>query len=215
MFAALLAEGRIEPGTHEQHTLAGSIPVEVATDGTVWMQQPRPRFDLHELDRSEIAPLLGLDPSAIVDVASASTALRHVFVEVQDEATLAALRPDDEGLRTASGANGIDTIGVWCWQGGNLGRANVRVRDLCHCVGDPEEAASGTTNGALASHLHRSGRVRATPDGEVRVVAEQGFEMGRPSRVETALTIKAGAIAVVDVGGRAELRIEGRYLLSA
>ncbi|AHD03639.1 hypothetical protein METH_22685 (plasmid) [Leisingera methylohalidivorans DSM 14336] len=213
IFAAMFEDERITEGRYEQHTRAGIIPVEVDSGGKIWMSQPLPRFDLNAVSVAEAAPLLGLESKAIIDVASASSALRHVFVEVPDEQTLARLRPDDEGLRGLSASRGIDTIGVWCWQSGGQGRLRVRLRDLCHGVGDPEEAASGTTNGALACHIHRAGRIDAATNGEVRMIGEQGFEMGRASRVETILTEHSGNIASVRVGGHAEARLKGQYFL--
>jgi trans-2,3-dihydro-3-hydroxyanthranilate isomerase len=212
--SAMFKDGRLSPREYDLHTKAGTIPVEVGRDGTIWMSQPLPRYDLNEVRLEEIAPLLGLETNAILDVSSSSTALGHLFVEVPDVNALAAMCPKDEALRLLCTSNGIDTIGLWCWQGNEAGKAKVRLRDLCHGVGDPEEAASGTTNAALACHLYRSGRIKADFGGQLCVIGEQGFEMGRPSKVETILTEDDRRLTRVRVGGKAQERMHGRYLLA-
>ena len=123
------------------------------------------------------------------------------------------IAPDDVALRDFSRSAGIDTIGVWTPLGHEAGRLRVRVRDLCHGVGDPEEAASGTTNGALACHLWRRGRARPDVAGMIAVEAEQGFEMGRPSLVSTRLSVREDTVAEVRVGGRARRRLAGDFYL--
>lgn len=213
VFAALRDDGRIGPGSYVQQTLAGEISVEVTPDGAVTMHQPLPVFDRNQASREEIAPLLGLDADLVWRVTASSTALRHVFVQLADLETLAALQPQDAALRAFCAERAIDTIGVWCRQASGLGKAKVRLRDLCHGVGDPEEAASGTTNGALACDLFRSENLLPGAGGTAVLVAEQGFEMGRPSIVRTVLGTAGKDITSVSVGGYAALRMKGELVL--
>ena len=134
-----------------------------------------------------------------------------LFVQVADAGRLGRLRVADDELRELCGDVGIDTVGVFALRDGARIQAHARVRDLCHGVGGPEEAASGTTNGALASLLWRRGLLaEADEEGHVVVVAEQGIEMGRPSRITTRLHVAGSAIDAVDVGGGASRRLEGR-----
>lgn len=219
IFAALLDDDRIPraQAVYRQTTPAGEIGVVVrpTPEGVeIALRQPEPRFGLVAATPAEIAPLLGAPEAAIRSVASSSTALSHLFVEFAPEADLGAIAPSDDGLRAFSDARGIDTIGVWRLQEpGADGAARIRLRDLCHGVGDPEEAASGTTNGALAALLWREGRAPADASGCVRVRAEQGFEMGRPSLISTRLTVRDGAVREVEVGGGATRRLSGVYTL--
>ncbi|MHA7776652.1 PhzF family phenazine biosynthesis protein [Roseibium sp. M-1] len=213
VFAALLKDGRIGPGSFVQETSAGEIGVDVAADGAITMHQPLPKFGLNDASAGEIAPLLGMEASAVLGVTAASTGLRHVFVQLAGLDALAGIRPDDEGLRRFSHERSIDTIGVWCQTASALGKAKVRLRDLCHGVGDPEEAASGTTNGALASALFRSGKLQAGGGGQAVLVAEQGVEMGRPSIIRTVLATSGKDVTGVSVGGYASLRLVGEVVL--
>jgi len=213
VFAALLRDKRIGPGAFVQETPAGEIGVEIAADGAITMHQPLPKFDLNAACAAEIAPLLGIDAGSVVGIGAASTALRHVFVQLAGLEALADIRPDDEGLRRFSRERGIDTIGVCCQMASALGRAKVRLRDLCHGVGDPEEAASGTTNGALACALFRARKLPAGGGGQAVLVTEQGFEMGRPSIVRTVLATSGTDVTGVSVGGYATLRMAGELFV--
>jgi trans-2,3-dihydro-3-hydroxyanthranilate isomerase len=217
VFAALVDDGHVGVGSYTQVTAAGEVPITIERGSIgvrVTMRQPLPSFDLFDVPAARIAPSLGLAASDVKDIGSASTGLRHLLVEVTEAATLARIRPDDGALRALCREAGIDTVGVFARLGGAGGGADVRVRDFCHGVGDPEEAASGTTNGALAALLWRRGRLGAPrADGRVMVRAEQGVEMGRPSLVATELRVAGGKIAAVRVGGSATRRLEGRLFL--
>ena len=218
VFIALLDDGRIRADGKgfRQLTPAGEISValrEGPEGPSATMKQHPPEFDLFDVPAREIARLLGLAPSDLRSIGSAATALKHLCVELPDKRALAAIRPDDAALRAFTRSEGIDTIGVWTALGQDAGRAQLRVRDLCHGVGDPEEAASGTTNGALACHLWRSGRALPNTTGTIAVEAEQGFEMGRPSLISTELELRDDVIAEVRVGGRATRRLTGEFHL--
>jgi PhzF family phenazine biosynthesis protein len=213
VFAALLRDGRIGPGTFVQETPAGDIGVEVAADGAITMHQPLPQYGLNEGRATEVAPLLGIGPESVVGVEAAATGLRHVFIQLPGLDALAGIRPDNEGLRRFCRDRAIDTIGVWCQTASALGKAKVRLRDLCHGVGDPEEAASGTTNGALACALFRARKLQAGAGGQAVLVAEQGVEMGRPSIIRTVLATSGRDVTGVSVGGYAALRMAGEFFI--
>jgi predicted PhzF superfamily epimerase YddE/YHI9 len=122
---------------------------------------------------------------------------------------LGRLTLDNVGLVNLSRRLGVDTIGVWALHPSGAS-AQVRLRDLCHGVGNAEEAASGTTNGALACWLARLGLLIPTPLGTARLDAEQGVEMGRPSRLETQLTFDADrTVTDVRVAGKASRFLDG------
>lgn len=214
VFASLLDDGLIGAGTYHQETRAGTIEVSVSGSSPgarISMRQPSPRYDLFDVPIDGLAPLLGLSPGDLGSVGSCCTGLRHLLVEVKSLDRLARLGVDDGAVKALCLEHAIDTIGVFARLASGPGGADVRVRDLCHGVGDPEEAASGTTNGALASWLWRDGRLgRHAAGGRVVVRSEQGFEMGRPSLVTTELHVGPGGVEAVWVGGTATRRLEGR-----
>jgi len=75
---------------------------------------------------------------------------------------------------------------------------------LCAGIGTIEEAASGTTSGALALYLEQQRQL----DGRALVI-EQGVEMGRPSRIEVVLAPPDQ----VTVRGEARKILEGTLVL--
>ena len=59
----------------------------------------------------------------------------------------------------------------------------------------------------------RHGKTRPDGDHETRIRLEQGVEMGRPSRIEIAITGTAEQIEDVRVGGESVLVAEGELYL--
>lgn len=78
--------------------------------------------------------------------------------------------------------------------------ATVHCRMFAPHFGIPEDAASGAATGALVAYLVKHRLVKC--DGAVRIVAEQGLEMGRPSRIVAEATVRGGQAADIKVGGR-------------
>nr|WP_281168880.1 PhzF family phenazine biosynthesis protein [Salipiger mucosus] len=212
--AALRDTGRVSVGTYRQRGLAGTIGVTLAADGLISMTQPVPDTETCAISIDEVATLIGLSQCRILELNVARASLRHLFVEAESVAALGAIKRDDKALFAFCAAHRIDTLGLWAFMGSGTGSANLQLRDLCHGVGDPEEAASGTTNAALAGLLHKSGRIDPDGNGRVVVTAEQGVEMGRPSRVTTELVCRGGAISELRVGGQVRKLLTGTYFLS-
>lgn len=218
---ALLDEGLIGGDTVVQETAAGPLSLTLldrSPDLRVEMAQRLPRFREREVAPAELAALLGV-PEVALDMAIrpgiASTGLNHLFVALRDDAALTRMQRDDARLFAFSKAHGIDTLGVFALTEAPVpGNCTVQLRDLCHGVGNPEESASGTTNGALASFLFQRG-VLLPEAGTATLHATQGRDMGRPSRITTRLEVAAGAVIRVAVGGAAVRTLAGQLLLGA
>ena len=80
-------------------------------------------------------------------------------------------------------------------------------------LGVPEDPATGSAAGALASYLVGHGIV--TPhDGVGKVIVEQGLEIGRPSTIHAEIAVGDGSeINEVRVGGHAVTIISGQVTL--
>ena len=78
----------------------------------------------------------------------------------------------------------------------------IRLSETRH-FGIPEDAASGAATGALVAYLVKHRLVRIEP--RVRIVSEQGLELGRPSRVVAAADVKGGQAVNIEVGGQCVL----------
>ncbi len=77
--------------------------------------------------------------------------------------------------------------------------ATVHCRMFAPHFGIPEDAASGAATGALMAYLVKHRLVKHQQ--RVRVVVEQGLEMGRPSRIVARAEIAGGQARTITVGG--------------
>lgn len=68
-------------------------------------------------------------------------------------------------------------------------------------LGIPEDPATGGASGLLGAYLLQHNAVSAGTAS--RLVSLQGVWMGRPSRIHIALSIRAGVLEKVRVGGEA------------
>ncbi len=73
-------------------------------------------------------------------------------------------------------------------------------------LGVDEDPATGSAAAAFAGVL---AKFEALPDGLHRVVLAQGYEMGRPSRIQLELDLEGGGVAACRVGGHAVIVAEG------
>lgn len=94
-----------------------------------------------------------------------------------------------------------ETVGVLLYaDGGEAKDATHHVRMFAPHAGIPEDPATGSAAAALPGQFALAGALK---DGTDRWVVEQGYEMGRPSRIHVTVEAKAGAVAAVRVGGEA------------
>jgi PhzF family phenazine biosynthesis protein len=210
LFTALVAEGRCQAQPEgiraHQRTLAGELPVLLYSgeDGevTVEMEQRPAYFEPPSVKRRAVQEMLGDVPlHSSLPVEIASTGLRHLMVPFPRIGELARLDPDFGALARLSHTLKVDTVCTFALSPEVTTR--VRVRDFCSSIGADEEAASGTTSGALACYLAKHGVISPDQSGEMRVQVEQGVEMGRPSWIEARLTQVDATVQRVCVRGRA------------
>lgn len=216
-------------GTHGNHRFSGeearlrlktpsgelSVLLHSGNDGNplVEMDQKLPYFEtLSQIEWGAVQEVLGNVPlHPILPVEIASTGLRHLIVPYRSLEDISRLVPDFEAVIRLSRKLKVDTVCAFAPVENRP--AYFRLRDFCAGIGDYEEPASGTTSGALTCYLFRHRLVAPDKAGDVRVVVEQGVEMGRPSKIEARLTVKDGNITRVSVKGQAILVLEGTIRL--
>ena len=81
--------------------------------------------------------------------------------------------------------------------------AAVHCRMFAPYFGIPEDAASGAGTGALVAYLVKHRLIKFS--SRVRIIAEQGLEMGRPSRLIAEAGISGGQATDIQVGGQCVL----------
>jgi PhzF family phenazine biosynthesis protein len=201
VFSHLFALRRIRAGHYRQETKAGILGVEVQADGTVFMEQTRPVFG-DAIDGREIALSLGKGPGSLapgLPVRIVSTGLRDTMVPIVSLRELLSLEPDFDAITDIS--KKLDAVGYHAFSLETKFGSTAHCRNFAPLYGIPEEAATGTSSGALACYLFKHGKV--TEEQARRLVFEQGYGMGRPSEIFVRLDIENDAVAGVHVGGKA------------
>ena len=195
-----------------RRTSAGRI--EVMLDVAI------PQFTPATLDLSQLVNILGVGISDLSDTllpAVATADFTHLCLPMRGLAAMRTLRPDFAALAKFCVAGGLDTVAAFSTEVLDASH-NLHVRDFCPAVGVAESAAAGTTNAALAAYLLHNGRAQADKAdkagkagkaGNVQIRAEQGIELGRPSKVTTQIKMKDSRITRLQVGGVASRIIEG------
>jgi PhzF family phenazine biosynthesis protein len=200
-FSHLFGLRRIRAGRYTQETKAGILGVEVRADGTVFMEQTLPVFE-SAIDGKEIAASLGKGADSLapdMPVQIVSTGLPDTMVPIVSLRELSSLEPDFDKITDIS--KKLGAVGYHAFSLETKFGSTAHCRNFAPLYGIPEEAATGTSSGALACYLFKHGKV--TEEQARTIVFEQGYGMGRPSEIFVRLDIKDKDIAGVHVGGRA------------
>ena len=203
----LTRAGLVRPGTGRTtitlEEAVGPIPVAIDwKDGRpsfIEMQQPLPEFAPPIEDRRGIAEMLSLEMEALradLPIQVVSCGVPFLFVPLKSLEAIRRIRFRSdvaERLDAPAGNTFVFTMET------EFPGSGVHSRMLAPLLGVPEDPATGGASGPLGCYLVRH-RVLAS-DGELRVVSEQGIEMGRPSFLHIRIRHAAGQIQAVHVGG--------------
>lgn len=208
-FTALRETGDVSPGLFALHTRSGDLDVEVGAE-SVWMDMAPPqegrRFSPEE--QAALYAAFGLsaaDRPAGLEPQVMSTGLQDILLPVKDRLALERAAQDEGSVCRLSKAYSVVGVHMFCLDPDRA--VTARCRNFAPLYAIPEEAATGTSNGALTYYLYRRGIVR--PDEENRFI--QGEAMGKPSEILSRLTA-ADTGASVRVGGRAVLTLRCELL---
>ena len=209
-FHALLEEGMVErDSVYEVETLQGVLGVEVKENGSILMDMAKPQLYEYIKDKDavdELYSIIGLqhadghgvcnvNPQLYLHPRIVSTGLRDIMLPVANEEELYKVAPDFAALAELS--KRYNVVGVHAFTC-NSKDGRVHARNFAPLYGIDEEAATGTSNGALACYLFDYGIVAG--DQTVNVI--QGEKMGRPSLISAQILLRGGELSV-KVGGRA------------
>jgi trans-2,3-dihydro-3-hydroxyanthranilate isomerase len=200
--SAFLAGELMQAASVRLETGAGVVPVELRRQGgqivSGRMEQPIPEWVPYEQPERLLAAL-GVASSGL-PVEAYRNGPRHVFVALDGETAVAALRPDLGALAD------LGDIGVSCFAGAG---ARWKTRMFAPGLGVSEDPATGSAAGPLAIHLARHGRTGFGEEIEIR----QGAEIGRPSVLLARVDGSAQRVERVLVGGSAVIVARGEYRL--
>lgn len=203
-FTVLRDTGAIAPGDYALHTRSGDLEIEVGADA-VWMDMASPKdgriFDETEQEALYAAYGLALaDRPAGLEPQAVSTGLMDILLPVKDLETLEKAVQDEAEVTRLSKHYDVVGVHMFC---PNTPDAAAHCRNFAPLYAIPEEAATGTSNGALTYYLYRRGLVQAGADN--RFV--QGEKMGKPSEILSRIT-EDGSGVKVRVGGRALITLK-------
>ena len=134
----------------------------------------------------------------------ASCGAPFVIAELKERRALAAARPYTEVFAQHLPKDLVAGIHLYVQNRDEI--AEIHARMFAPGLGVREDPATGSAAAGFAGLLAASGRYA---DGEHMVRIEQGYEMGRPSVIDLALTLRGGKLAAATVGGGAVVVTEG------
>jgi trans-2,3-dihydro-3-hydroxyanthranilate isomerase len=194
--------------------VAGRQVTKVVTDH----QAPQFLATASRAQLERLAAAFKLAPAAILDtgkpVQAVSTGFPQLFVPVRSLAEVQGIDPISLDTALVSqvcgelGLPGAD-VAIFCMSTVYPDR-NVHMRFVAPHHGIPEDPATGSASGGLASYLVHHGLIPATPP-LTTIVTEQGIEMGRPSKVTVEVEGTAEDIRMVRVSGDVVLVMEGEF----
>jgi trans-2,3-dihydro-3-hydroxyanthranilate isomerase len=202
--AAFIAGSALQRDAIGLETAAGLVHVDLSRedDRVAFgrMGQPIPWW--RPFDReTELLRALGVRRSGLPVELYCNGPL-HVYVELEDEPAVAALRPDMTALAD------VGEVAVSCFAGSG---ERWKTRMFAPALGVPEDPATGSAAGPLALHLSRHGRIAFGEEIRIR----QGAEIGRPSLLYARAEGSPENIERVEVGGSAVIVGGGAFLIDA
>lgn len=168
---------------------------------------------------ADLAHGLGLPAEAIREtgwpVQVVSTGIQQMFIPVRSLREVQALSPRQQDAAALSRlCEALDPVQrcneclmVLTLETSGPG-VHVHTRMFAPGLGIGEDPATGSASGGLGAYLVHHGIIPATPP-TTRLVAEQGIEMERPSRISIEVDGTPDAITMVRVGGQVVPLIEG------
>ncbi len=177
------------------------------------MSQPLPTFGQVFEDRKLLAELLSLDekdllPNYPAQTVSCGVPYLLIPLKTKDAVKSVKFRVDiAEKLRDALNPGAAF---VFAMDGDDVG-SHVHGRMFAPELGITEDPATGSAAGPLGSYLVEH-KLRFTGE-TTEIVAEQGYEMGRPSKLFIEIEKKENTITQVKVGGYCVFMGQGQLFL--
>ncbi|WP_156290173.1 PhzF family phenazine biosynthesis protein [Oceanobacillus salinisoli] len=190
---------------------AGQIPVTFdRQEQILWMEQNRPTFG-RILDTNKVSDVLNLDKAYIDNrypIQEVSTGLPVIIVPLKSLEATKKVRINKEKYFELIEHTDAKAILVFSPETYSVDN-NLNVRDFADYFGIPEDAATGSSNGCLASYLVK---YRYFDKSEINIRVEQGYEIKRPSLLFLEASDENGEI-IVNVGGKVEKIAQGEWFL--
>lgn len=177
----------------------GLVPVHLEREGPriVFGRMEQPLPSISEFDGADdLQGALGV--TAQLPVELYDNGIAHVFVVLESEDAVAALRPNFQALED------FGPLAISCCAGSGL---RWKTRMFFPGFGGTEDPATGSAAGPLALHLARHGRIAFGDEIEIH----QGVEIERHSTLFARVDGSAASIERIEVGGSAVVVARGEF----
>jgi trans-2,3-dihydro-3-hydroxyanthranilate isomerase len=187
----------------------GQIPVSF--DGELlWMKQNEPTFG-QILDTNKVSDVLNIDKENIDDrfpIQEVSTGLPVIIVPLKSLEAVKKVKINREKYFELIEHTDAKAIMVFSLETYNS-KNDLNVRDFADYYGIPEDAATGSANGCLATYIVK---YQYFQKSKINIRVEQGYEIDRPSLLFLKAGDDNGKINVY-VGGKVAKIAQGEWFL--
>jgi trans-2,3-dihydro-3-hydroxyanthranilate isomerase len=200
---------------------AGLVPVEVLTEQGkavgAELTAPQPLRKLTAFSAEQAASCLSLSAADVMTDRHppliASVGLPFLIVELNSRDALRRAKPDGAAFARAFPCDGSDAIYFYTRDVAPSEKPCDLQARMFHpgSSGLSEDPATGSATVAAAALL---GDLSSERDGEVKLRIGQGFDMGRPSLLQTRVRKEKGVTASAHVGGACVQMMEGTFRLA-
>lgn len=224
-FSCLIDAGLARSGeSYINHTLAGRLHIKIQ-DGLVMMDMAPPKHidtiddapSLHELYEIMGLPYAPCETPAFsgqrIKLAPMiiSAGLADIIMPVSSRSALTAITPDFKRLSALS--KKYDVVGVHAFTlESSIPGNTAHCRNFAPLYGIDEEAATGTSSGALAYYLYKNDLLKCNSMASFI----QGEAMGRPSKILSSVkSVERAGVSetCVQTGGKAAILAKGEIML--
>ncbi|EAD1187252.1 PhzF family phenazine biosynthesis protein [Listeria monocytogenes] len=190
-FAILMHLNKIHKNRYTIETNSGVLTITIK-DSTIFMEQNQPTF-YEVIPPNNLTGCFDLNLlNANYPIQIVSTGLKDILIPVKSEADLYALEPNFEKVKEVS--KQYEVVGMHLY---TFSDDRIICRNLAPLFDINEEAATGTSNGALACYLYQHQYLQ-----KELYVFEQGHSLHSPSEILVKLDVTGNnEIARVYVGG--------------
>lgn len=185
----------VENKIYEIETKSGILTVDLTDFKIIMMEQNKPKF-CEILSADEIKECFDIDCiSRDMPIQIVSTGLKDILVPFIDKERLLSMKPNFENIINIS--KRYDTIGIHAFTLDVINKENSALcRNLAPLYDVYEEAATGTSNCALACYLNKHKYIN-----NCKYIFEQGYNFCEPSEIYVSLIKKDAEIEKVFAGG--------------
>ena len=208
-FAALRYGGFIEDGEYMNHTISGDLNIGVEGEKVLMdMALPVKINEINELEKlRELYSIMGLDYDDLkargleLIPQMISTGLPDIMMPANTLEDLEKIEPDFKALSDLSARYEVVGVHAFTLDGDD---ATCHVRNFAPLYDIDEEAATGTSNGALTYYGYLNGFVKSGDDCKFI----QGEKMKRPSVIMSHIEADENG-CLIRVGGTGVMVAEG------